>query len=76
MEERSKLRDQAFDSLKANLTKAVERLGSLLDSESEAIKLKTCQTILDYNMRLIEMQEIESRLLKLEEGSDEDEGLD
>lgn len=60
----SKKQEQAFDTLRANLNKAVEKLGSLLDSESETIELKAVQTILDYHIKFAEIssrQECDSR---------------
>ena len=65
-QEREKLREQAFDNLKATLNKAVERLGELLDDESSSVRLRACQTILDYNIKLVEIQELEERLARLE----------
>lgn len=66
-EEREKLRDEAFSNLKARLNTAVERLGGLLDSETESIKLRASQVILDYNIKIVETEEIEERLKALEE---------
>lgn len=66
-EERTRLREQAFNNLKSTLNNAVEKLGELLDSESESIKLKACQTVLDYNIRIAELEGIEARLTRLED---------
>ncbi|MGE5444532.1 MAG: phBC6A51 family helix-turn-helix protein [Ignavibacteriales bacterium] len=66
-EEREKLRDQAFSNLKARLNTAVERLGGLLDSETESIKLRASQAILDYNIKIVKTEELEERLKALEE---------
>jgi transposase len=65
-EERNRLREQPFNNLKPTLNNVVERLGELLDSEIESIKLKACQTILDYNIKIAEVEELEESLTKLE----------
>jgi predicted transcriptional regulator len=65
-QEREKLREQAFTNLKAALHKAVEKLGGLLDSNSESIKLRASQAILDYNIKIAETEELERRLAALE----------
>ncbi|MGE5443281.1 MAG: hypothetical protein ACM3SR_01610 [Ignavibacteriales bacterium] len=65
--EREKLRDQAFTNLKARLNTVVERLSELLDSATESIKLRASQTILDYNIKIVETEELKERLKALEE---------
>lgn len=65
-EEKNRITQEAFDKLRITLSKSVETLGELLDSQSEATRLKVCQMILDYNIRLIEVHEIEKRLTNLE----------
>lgn len=65
-EERGRLRTEAFDKLKSTINKAVERLGELLDSDSDSIKLRSAQAILDYNIKVVEIQEAEERIAKLE----------
>lgn len=65
--EKKKLREQAFDKLRTTLNKAVECLENLLESKAESIKLRACQTILDYNIKLAEIKELEERLEKLED---------
>lgn len=65
-EEKNRITQEAFDKLRGSLNKSVETLGELLGSQSDAMRLKACQMILDYNIRLIEVQEIEKRLTNLE----------
>jgi hypothetical protein len=64
--ERQRLRDKAFSKLRNTLTMAVERLEELLDDANSNVKLKACQTVLDFNLKVIEIEELEKRLEKLE----------
>ncbi|HET8686414.1 MAG TPA: hypothetical protein VFM18_07085, partial [Methanosarcina sp.] len=57
----------AFTNLKARLNTVVERLSELLDSATESIKLRASQTILDYNIKIVETEELKERLKALEE---------
>ncbi len=65
--ERNRLREQGFNKLKALLNAAVERLGNLLDDASSSIKLRASQTVVDYNIKVAEIEEVEQRLARLEE---------
>jgi transposase len=66
-QEKKKLREQAFDKLKAILNKAVEKLETLIDDKNSLIGLRACQTVLEYNIKIVEQEEIEKRLEILEE---------
>ena len=64
--QRDVLIDEAMDLLKASLNKAVTTLTALLDTKNESLKRAVSNDILNHIMKIREMQEIESRLAKLE----------
>lgn len=66
-EEKKKLRHQALDELKATLNKAVSALRELLNSANESIRLRGAQSVIDFNLKLGEIQDVEQRLARLEE---------
>lgn len=73
-EERNRLRTEAFDKLKSTLNRAVERLSELLDSETETVRLRACQSVIDYNLKAKELGEFEERLRALEEAQERNRG--
>ncbi len=66
-EEKKKLRHQALDELKATLNSAVSALRELLGSANESIRLRGAQSVIDFNLKLGEIQDVEQRLARLEE---------
>lgn len=66
LQERNKIREEALEGLKTILSKAVKKLESLLGAKSDGVKLRSAQTILDFNLRLKEAQELEERVSELE----------
>jgi len=64
--ELQRLRDlvvnEALDRLKSRVAQAVEVLARLLESRSEAVRLRAANDILGYTLRIRELQEFESRL--------------
>lgn len=66
-EERSKLREEAYSVMKANLPRAAETLIALLDAENESVKRMAANDILTHVNTHFEMQEVEKRLKSLEE---------
>lgn len=57
---------EAFDSLRASITAAVEGLTGLVDCEEKSVRLKACNHVIEYFMKMREMEEIERRLSALE----------
>jgi hypothetical protein len=57
---------EALDRLKATLTAAVEGLSGLVDAEEKTIRLKACAEVIDYFLKLREIDDIERRLAALE----------
>lgn len=64
--ERQRLNAEAFDNLKFTLSEAVGVLRELLRSESEATRLRAAQAIIDYNVKIAEIDRLEARLVRLE----------
>ena len=65
--QRDELIRGALDSLKANITKATETLVKLLDSESEPIKARAAEDIIEFAQKALEHEELEKRIEALEE---------
>lgn len=60
--------DEAFDRLKSGLTQAVDKLLELLQAEGQpGIQLRAAQTLLDQGIKVVELQDLETRLETLEE---------
>lgn len=72
-EARENIRRDAFNSLKQALNESVEVLRQLLHSENETTKLKSALSIISFNLQVIETEEVQKRLSKLEEKDDDDE---
>ena len=62
----NELTDGAFTRLKTASGEAVETLRALLQSESENVRLRAAQAIVDYVIKARELAEIESRLDAIE----------
>jgi hypothetical protein len=61
------LRTQALTALGAASTAAVRTLGTLLNAQSESVRLGACRAILELGTKLRETDELEQRLLLVEE---------
>lgn len=57
----------AFDTLQANLRRAVDVFVGLLGSQNEGIRHQTAVKIIDHVIKLRDLSELEDRLEKLEE---------
>jgi hypothetical protein len=57
----------ALEKLQACVTEAVDTLSSLLSSKNENIRLRASQSIIDYTLKSIELQDLEKRISILEE---------
>ena len=65
--QRDVLVDEAMESIKASLNKAVSTLTGLLDTESESLRRAVSNDILHHFSKFREMEDIEGRLARLEE---------
>jgi transposase len=65
--QRDELIERALDSLKANVSKATETLVKLLDSESEQMRARAAEDIIEFAQKAIEHEELEKRIEALEE---------
>jgi len=72
--QRDELIERALDSLKANVRLATETLVNLLDSESESIKARAAEDILEFTIKAIEREELEKRIDALEKRLLQQEG--
>lgn len=65
-QQRDVLIDEAMESLKASIAKAVDTLTGLLDSNNESLRRAVANDILTHIMKMRELQDIESRLESIE----------
>jgi hypothetical protein len=65
--QRDILIDEALESLKASLNKAVATLTGLLDTENESLRRAVSNDILNHVLKTRELQDIENRLTSLEQ---------
>ena len=65
--QRDELIERALDSLKANVSKATETLVKLLDSESESMRARAAEDIIEFAQKALEHEELERRIEALEE---------
>jgi uncharacterized protein (UPF0147 family) len=63
---RKEVVDLAFETVKANVTKAAETLVRHLDSEKETISIRAAESIIEFAERAIEAEELEQRVGALE----------
>ena len=61
------LSDHALDRLKASTTEAVDVLIKTLKRRNPHLQLKSAKSIMDYFLKIKELQEFDERLSKLEE---------
>jgi hypothetical protein len=59
--------NEAMESLKSSLNKAVNTLTALLDAENASLRRAVSNDLLGYFLKLREIQEIEDRLTRLEQ---------
>src|SRR5262249_48426253 len=64
--QRDELIDRALDSLKANVSKATETLVKLLHSESESMRARAAEDIIEFAQKALEHEELERRIEALE----------
>ncbi len=64
---RMAIADAAMDGLRSRIEKAVDTLTALLDGSKESVRRSAARDILDLSLRLKEINEIEVRLVKLEQ---------
>jgi hypothetical protein len=53
--------------MQETLTRAVDRLNTLLDAENESVQISAVRITLEYNQRVIELAELRDRLERLEQ---------
>jgi len=66
--EKSKRREYAKEILKNSFSKAVQKIRNLLSDNNSNVSLKAALSIIDLNLKLVEIEENEERLRQLEEG--------
>lgn len=66
-ERRSAVLESAIESIKACTSKAVETLADLMDSQDERIRRLASKDMVDYGLRVKEVQSLEDRLAIMEE---------
>lgn len=64
--QRDEVVNEALDCLKCALTKAVDGLIGLLDSPRDDLRRWICKDIIEYSLKSIELEDIETRLDKIE----------
>ena len=57
----------AMGSVQSHTTRAVQELVKLLDSSNEWLRRQTCKDILNYSLKVREIEDVEKRLRALEE---------
>ena len=64
---RDVLVNEAMESLKESVGRAVDSLTALLDTDNESLRRALSNDILNHVLKIKEMQEVENRLSKLEQ---------
>jgi len=64
--QRDEVVNQALETLKFSLTKAVKQLVELMDSKKEMIRRWASKDVIDYSFKAMELQDFEGRLEKIE----------
>jgi len=64
---RKELTKESLNKLKESLGEAINVMYLLLHSDKEMISLKASQLVIDYNLKLVENEDFEERLSRLEE---------
>jgi len=63
---REEVISEALGRLKASITQAVDGLIQLMVAEEKSIRLRACQTVLDFVLRAREIEEVSERLTRVE----------
>lgn len=63
---RKEVVELAFETLKANVTKATQTLVKHLDSGKESISIRAAESIIEFAQRAMESEELEQRIQALE----------
>jgi len=63
---RKEIVNLAFETVKANVTKATETLVTHLDSEKETISIRAAEKIIGFAQRIVETEELEQKIQALE----------
>jgi len=64
--QRDEVVKEALETLKSAITKAVEGMVCLMDSDNENIKQKACKEVIEHTLRVIELDDMERRLTEVE----------
>ena len=64
--QRDEVVHNALDRLKCSVTKAVDKLDKLMDSSRDDISFAACRDIIRHVLKIIELENIEERLDKVE----------
>ncbi len=62
--------ESGLHNLKISIDKAVDVLIGLLDAQSEGVRLRTAQSILEHINKFLETEHLEERITKIEEKLD------
>jgi len=46
---------------------ASKGLADLMESQKESVRLRACQTVMNYNMKIFDVQALEERVAEIEE---------
>jgi phage terminase small subunit len=65
--QRNEITDEAFAILSQNLTKAVETLTGLMDTQDNRLKRLVCNDIIEHILQHREIEEINNRLTAIEQ---------
>ncbi|MHC4463246.1 MAG: phBC6A51 family helix-turn-helix protein [Planctomycetota bacterium] len=65
--QRDEVADEAFSVLSQSLTKAVEALTGLLDTQDERLKRLVCKDIIEHILKYREVKDLEERIAALEQ---------
>lgn len=63
---RRQLANIALAGIQGRIESAVSRLDKLLNAESESVQLQAARTIMEYSIKIAEVQDLESRIAALE----------
>ena len=64
---RNETMNEALSTIKSLTTRAAQELARLLDTEDDRLRRHICKDILSHAIKVRELEEIEQRLIKLEE---------
>lgn len=61
-----RVRSEAYERLKSGLSSSIDTLMELLESSDDRIRLRSANSILDFNTRILDKERLEERLEVLE----------